>query len=361
MGEAAAKFFKTAFVILIPLFVLGSCVQAMNNPFSAAKDFLSAGYSPEASFARDGPWAGIPETMYRAYTSVGNAPDKCQFSTAAWAAAVGLVESGWNAGATSTAGAEGPQQIMPGTLKQYGVDGDGDGVVSSRSPLDSVFTANRVLCTYEKAVAGVRGDPVRNTLAAYNWGPGAVVKAQGTLPTSVAQYVRNVEVAHSVLLNYAVANNMASPPPPGEWGGFANGRVPESALEPIPWAPGERARPDAVRALVAMNAEWKKLYGRDIGITDGYRTYEEQVAIAARNQGNGLAATPGGSNHGWGVAFDLNENPGKMSFRSRLFVWLKANGPRFGFFHPAFAAEGGPTPEPWHWEFGRRQGEGLAA
>ena len=49
--------------------------------------------------------------------------------------------------------------------------------------------------------------------------------------------------------------------------------------------------------------------GVDIGVTDSYRPYEEQVDLVRRkglySQG-GLAAVPGTSPHGWGMALDVD-------------------------------------------------------
>jgi len=33
--------------------------------------------------------------------------------------------------------------------------------------------------------------------------------------------------------------------------------------------------------------------------------------------------------------------------------WVVANGPRFGWHHPRWAARDGSRPEPWHFEFGQ--------
>ena len=79
-----------------------------------------------------------------------------------------------------------------------------------------------------------------------------------------------------------------------------------------------------------------------IGVTDSYRSYAAQVDLARRKglyQNGGLAAVPGTSQHGWGLAVDVDTN-------SRGTQWLRANAARFGF---------ATIPrEPWHWEF-RRQ------
>ena len=80
--------------------------------------------------------------------------------------------------------------------------------------------------------------------------------------------------------------------------------------------------------------------GVDIGVTDSYRPYEEQVDLVRRkglySQG-GYAAVPGTSPHGWGLAVDVDVTPDGLA-------WLRANAGRFGF------VEAVPR-EPWHWEY----------
>ena len=80
--------------------------------------------------------------------------------------------------------------------------------------------------------------------------------------------------------------------------------------------------------------------GVDIGITDSYRSYEAQVDVARRkglySQG-GLAAVPGTSDHGWGMAVDLDLD-------AQAQAWMRKHGPAYGFHED--------TPrEPWHWGF----------
>lgn len=75
--------------------------------------------------------------------------------------------------------------------------------------------------------------------------------------------------------------------------------------------------------------------GVDVGITDSYRPLAEQVDLAKRK---GLYAKPGTSDHGWGLAVDLD---GKAQ------AWMRQNAGRFGF--------AGTTPrEPWHWAYRAR-------
>ncbi len=86
-----------------------------------------------------------------------------------------------------------------------------------------------------------------------------------------------------------------------------NGRVPESLLAPVP---GGRLRLDAAAAFNAMNAESERRFGvtlRSEGPLGTYRTVpEQQYLYRLYEEGKGeLAAVPGTSNHGLGLAIDL--------------------------------------------------------
>lgn len=133
----------------------------------------------------------------------------------------------------------------------------------------------------------------------------------------------------------------------GSWGGFANGRIPLTAMCTASWASRHSFRCDAAQALEAMNAAFRAAFGRNLAITSSYRTYEEQVALKASKPG--LAATPGTSNHGWGLAVDLSG--GVQTWGSPEHNWLRANANAFGWYHPAWAQYYGSLPEPWHWEY----------
>lgn len=119
--------------------------------------------------------------------------------------------------------------------------------------------------------------------------------------------------------------------------GFDNGRIPESLLRPI--APGQRLSPPTAAAFGDMAAA-ARAAGITLRVTDSYRSYDEQVHVAAHKglySEGGLAATPGTSNHGRGLSVDLDTDPSALT-------WLRANAGRFGF------VEDVPR-EPWHWTF----------
>ncbi len=119
---------------------------------------------------------------------------------------------------------------------------------------------------------------------------------------------------------------------------YGNGKVPADALSPVGdtghrlWAPAARSF-EALRDAAARD-------GVTIGITDSYRPYATQVDLVERkglySQG-GLAARPGTSNHGWGIAVDLRLDSAAQS-------WMRANAGDYGF------VEDVPR-EPWHWAY----------
>jgi LAS superfamily LD-carboxypeptidase LdcB len=129
---------------------------------------------------------------------------------------------------------------------------------------------------------------------------------------------------------------------------YGNGQIPSSVLCGLSFASGEKLRCDAAAALEDLNQAFRSAFGRNLSLTDGYRSYGEQVTVAATR--GALAAVPGTSNHGWGQAVDLSG--GIQSFGSAEFSWMQANAGKYGWKHPGWAQAGGSKPEPWHWEFG---------
>jgi D-alanyl-D-alanine carboxypeptidase len=125
---------------------------------------------------------------------------------------------------------------------------------------------------------------------------------------------------------------------PTELAQYGNGKIPRSALEQVGnthhrlWAP-------AATSLTQMMADASK-DGVKIGITDSYRPYDEQVDLAQRkglySQG-GLAAKPGTSEHGWGMAADLDLDGKAQS-------WMRQNAAKYGFVNNV-------SRESWHWAY----------
>lgn len=125
---------------------------------------------------------------------------------------------------------------------------------------------------------------------------------------------------------------------PAELRPYGNGRIPAQALTSIGVGDNRLSR-DAAEAFVRMRSD-AAAAGVQIGVSDSYRSYDEQVALVQREglySKGGLAASPGTSNHGWGLAVDLDID-------ARAYDWLAKNGARYGFVED--------TPrEPWHWGY----------
>ena len=174
----------------------------------------------------------------------------------------------------------------------------------------------------------------------------AIVAALNTQPTPATGSVAQVAAA-GTSCGQPVANAVTGP---ASWGGYQNGRIPVTALCPVPSRPALQLDCGAAAAFDQLNTAFKAQFGRDIGVTDGYRSYDEQVQC--RLEKGSLCANPGTSNHGWGKAVDIGACCGVNSGAGAAFDWLTANAGRYGWNHPAWAQAGGSKPEPWHWEYG---------
>ncbi|NHC43993.1 hypothetical protein G9H72_01785 [Motilibacter sp. K478] len=130
--------------------------------------------------------------------------------------------------------------------------------------------------------------------------------------------------------------------------GYPNGELPLPALCSIWGAPGHLLRADAAAAFTAMSKAYAATFGSPICVTDSYRNRAMQEDLYVRKPT--LAAIPGTSNHGWGVAVDLCD--GVESFGTPQHEWLVLNATAYGWYHPAWADATGSRPEPWHWEYG---------
>jgi D-alanyl-D-alanine carboxypeptidase len=164
--------------------------------------------------------------------------------------------------------------------------------------------------------------------------------ASSTTPASAGSFATALADAMGTQTSAGAAKSYSlnSKGIPTELVGYGNGKIPANALEKVGgtnhklWAP-------AAESLTRMISD-AKAQGVTIGITDSYRSYGEQVDVARRkglySQG-GLAAKPGTSEHGWGMATDLDLN-------NKAQAWMRANGEKYGF------VENTPR-EPWHWAY----------
>jgi LAS superfamily LD-carboxypeptidase LdcB len=150
--------------------------------------------------------------------------------------------------------------------------------------------------------------------------------------------------------------------------GQENGKLNPKLLVPCGIAKFVMVEP-AARSMKALVAA-AKANGIDVRSTGTYRSYEQQVALFLARyskteiQGrptkkwNGttywqrpktaIAAVPGTSNHGLGLAIDFAEErdgkPGVESVSDRFVRWLLKNAVTYGF-----SAE--LQSEPWHWRY----------
>jgi zinc D-Ala-D-Ala carboxypeptidase len=164
--------------------------------------------------------------------------------------------------------------------------------------------------------------------------PGTTKASGATFATALADAMGTTQSSAGTAKSYSLNSKGI----PTELAQYGNGRIPTNALEKVGdtkhklWAP-------AAESLNRMMADAKR-DGVTIGITDSYRSYDEQVDVARRkglySQG-GLAAKPGTSEHGWGMAADLDLN-------GKALTWMRANGEKYGF------DENVPR-ESWHWAY----------
>lgn len=132
---------------------------------------------------------------------------------------------------------------------------------------------------------------------------------------------------------------------------YGNGLIPKSALCTLKTNPNHRLRADAAGSFDAMTKAYEQKFGPDsMCLTDSYRTLAAQIDVRRRKPG--LAAIPGTSNHGWGLAVDLCSPGGGQWVRGSTYdIWMHQNAPTFGWVHPGWAEPSGSKPEPWHWGF----------
>ena len=156
-----------------------------------------------------------------------------------------------------------------------------------------------------------------------------------TSGTSFASYLSDAVATQGASAKKYTLNSKGIPT---DLAAYGNGKIPPTALQEV-GGTGHKLWAPAAEQLTKLIADAKK-DGVTIGITDSYRSYDEQVSLAKRkglySQG-GLAAKPGTSEHGWGMATDLDLNAKALS-------WMRANAGKYGF------DENVPR-ETWHWAY----------
>lgn len=152
---------------------------------------------------------------------------------------------------------------------------------------------------------------------------------------------------------------------------YGNGRLPSSLLTDI--VGGGRLYHVAAFWWNAMCDEAKKDGVKIVNVSEGYRSFERQerlffdryskrpttrVPKVTRTyqgktwwlkRGKSPSATPATSNHGYGLAQDVNVTDPKV------FAWLCRNAPKYGFYLQGKKllpnGKKNPEYEAWHWQF----------
>lgn len=259
---------------------------------------------------------------------------------------VGPVQDGFSAalGTAVTASSAGQPAVMPAAVPAGVPSGPPAGaVVAPPSALPTASSSSSrtgpVNTSSYATVNGALTTTTGRSLLTLGQMVGAGAASGLTSPLGVASITRPGAGLAGITTPLAPARTSSSGyQPPAALAPYGNGRIPLEMLTPIGIG-GHRLYAPAAQAFMSMRAA-AAAEGIDIGITDSYRTYDQQVDLAARkglySQG-GYAAVPGTSKHGWGMAIDIDVDAAGQA-------WMRANAGRFGF------VENVPR-EPWHWEF----------
>lgn len=149
--------------------------------------------------------------------------------------------------------------------------------------------------------------------------------------------------------------------------GQENGKLSAGILKKCDVGSALMAEP-AARAMKAMVAAMRSALGLDYTHVGAYRTYKQQEELFLsrytttplpgrptrtwngvkywQKPGTAMAAVPGTSNHGWGLALDIAEkvNGKPVSISARSVKWLVKHARQYGF-----SAE--VQSEQWHWRY----------
>jgi hypothetical protein len=156
-------------------------------------------------------------------------------------------------------------------------------------------------------------------------------------------------------------------PPPGLPKGLKNGYIPAKTLAPI--GNGMLLHKEAARQFLKLKAQAKKDKISFV-ISDAYRSFANQQRLFIK-YGEGSAANPGSSIHGWGCAIDFGEIAAdaretagdvklralpsvnkKVRAKNPIYRWLSVWGPKYGWYNPYRLCDGtGKMDEAWHWEY----------
>lgn len=215
--------------------------------------------------------------------------------------------------------------------------------------LTALAAVTVVIPVSQGAIAGtavISGEPLTNatlpnTVSALTAAPASMLPPASLVPTDGAVSVRALAAAAS----RDETRSLLPGCDPATRAAGSNGLLAAKDLCTL-WDGHTRLRADAASSLAEFNAAYVARFGADMCLASGYRTLAEQRSVKATR--GGLAAAPGKSNHGWGLATDFCS---ELTYGER-WTWINANAPTFGWENPAWARPGGSGPfEKWHWEY----------
>ena len=180
----------------------------------------------------------------------------------------------------------------------------------------------------------------------------AAASAAAAPKTTAPKKAPSTGAAPSCGTTYSGPPFYTSPPTAG--GDGSNGKLPPGELTAISWAKDPRGTPYYLRSVAAAALErldqaFRAAFGHHLGLDLTYRDYDTQVAMRAAL--GTVAAVPGTSTHGTGLALDVPELPCEYGWDSPQRAWLVTHGPSYGWASPSWAGRGGSNPEYWHFEY----------
>lgn len=126
---------------------------------------------------------------------------------------------------------------------------------------------------------------------------------------------------------------------------FAAGVHGEAAKAPyITGTSLEGLNPEFMSKLKTMSEEYHQMTGKSIHVTDGFRTYQQQVELKNGPKG-AMGATPGRSMHGYGKAVDMDAETANDLAKYGLLQ-------KHGLTRPMMSRAPGHKYEPYHVELG---------
>ena len=129
-------------------------------------------------------------------------------------------------------------------------------------------------------------------------------------------------------------------------GKYRNGEIPLNVLSKLSFNKNVLLEPNAAKDLETLNVAFKKKWGIDlpVGNSGGYRSFGTQVLVHERKIEENRcfeAAEPGFSNHGWGMAIDMNTLV--FTNNGTYYKWFKENAKQWQVLTS-------PN-EFWHWNY----------